>query len=338
MLEVGAFWPPVSLRSPTDAFSGTGRSEVLAPLRDFAQYLATGFAHIAGSGVGLFAIASAIVASLVLASFCGSWALVERYRTAVRIERMWKALRHTQTTLHFRNALIHSLPEAVVVMPTRNRKMLTFQDGKNLLEHCLAGPDAARLAAAIDRLLTRGEIFALEARTIAMRRIAVRGRPVGDSATLFLRAEGPALVQLVGPGKARPPESATAPAKLALAVTNKMARHDFDRARIVFDAQGRLKQYNQALASHWSLTEDDLRGEPHLRELAATCVARTGRDAIWDIIESALASTEPERHGDWGVQAGADGRRVRLAFSRQQDGETTVVFSEGTRQPVAATA
>jgi len=226
------------------------------------------------------------------------------------------------------------LPEAVVVLPARNRKMLAFQDGGKLLEHCLAGPDAAQLAVAIERLLRRGETFALSVRTIAMRDVAVRGRPVGDRAALFLWVDGPPLLRVAGGDMAHLPEPAAV--KTAAAAPDRILHRDSDHAAIVLDAKGRLRAYNEAFVENWSLTEDDLRGEPHVSDLAATCAARNGSDAIWDIIESALASGEPERHDDWGVQVRADGRRIQLAFSRERDGGTTVVFNQDAQHPVAA--
>jgi hypothetical protein len=302
---------------------------IVAPFREIASILAGAFSDIAGSPWGMFAIAAAIVASLALAIACGGWAIAERNRAVGRIGRLSRALRQLQSTLHFSNALIHALPESVVVIPTRNHQMLNFQGGSKLLKQCLEGPDAGRLASEMDRLLKRGTGFSIDVRTIGLRDVAVRGHLVGDNAVIFLRGKSAAF----GPLSSAIPVDRNTPIKPKPTRALIDVRNPRPLERVhgcgeaIIGVDGRLKRHNPAFAKEFSLAESELRNEPTLQEIAMLHAKRNGRDAIWDIIAAAVASPDPELYGNWSVHADADGRRVSLSFSRLSDGSTRIVFA-----------
>jgi hypothetical protein len=315
-------------------------AEIVAPVQTTSSLLATGFSCVTRSPFGIFAIAAAVVTSLVVAAGCGCWAFLERSRAGSQLNRFARALRQLQSERHFSNALINAQAELVVVLPTRNRKLSDFQGGRVVLKHCLAGPGGGRLAMAIDQLLTHGRPFAVDVQTIGLRDVAVRGRIVSDSAVVFLQ---PRRETIEVPSK--PVQMATrcriaSPDLASVTPANgpRKAQTTSCRGVVVIGADGCLERYNRIFANYWSLTEDELRGRPLLSEVAGLCGERMGLDAIWEIVTSAVTSPEPEHHGDWGVYACADGRRVSLSFSRLRDGGTLVVFDERTEQTLEVSA
>lgn len=109
------------------------------------------------------------------------------------------------------------------------------------------------------------------------------------------------------------------------AVLNTMAD-----ATALFGPDGRLKIHNDAFADLWRLQEDELAGEPHLTRVADLCAARIGRDGIWSMISAGVNAAEPERLGEWGQLARADGKSMTLALTRLPNGATLVTFTDVT--------
>jgi len=99
-------------------------------------------------------------------------------------------------------------------------------------------------------------------------------------------------------------------------------------ATAMFGPDGRLKMHNDAFTRLWSLEECELTGEPHLSKVADLCAARIGRDGIWSMIAAGVNAGEPERFGEWGQLARADGRMLTLNLTRLPDGATLVAFSD----------
>ena len=89
------------------------------------------------------------------------------------------------------------------MLPSGGNPPLSFKKGSQLLLHCLSGPDAPRLAAAIDRLLNGRTEFRCSARTISLREIWVRGKVIGGNGVLYFQPS--AEVEFVGlPNNASP--------------------------------------------------------------------------------------------------------------------------------------
>ena len=103
-----------------------------------------------------------------------------------------------------------------------------------------------------------------------------------------------------------------------------------DQAMALFGTDGRLKMHNDAFGELWQLGDNELAGEPHLARIADLCAGRTGRDGIWTMIAAGVNSTQPERLGEWGDLARADGRALSLRLTRLADGATLVTFTDNT--------
>jgi PAS domain-containing protein len=101
-----------------------------------------------------------------------------------------------------------------------------------------------------------------------------------------------------------------------------------DTAMALFGPDGRLKMHNDAFSTLWQLAETELTGEPHLAKIADLCAGRTGRDGIWSMIAAGVNSAQPERLGEWGELARADGKELSLALRRLADGATLVTFAD----------
>ncbi len=99
-------------------------------------------------------------------------------------------------------------------------------------------------------------------------------------------------------------------------------------AMALFGTDGRLKIHNESFAKLWRIDEDELAGQPHLSKVADLCAARIGRDGIWSMISAGVNAAEPERLGEWGQLARADGRSMTLSMSRMPDGATLVSFTD----------
>src|SRR5258706_5379853 len=171
---------------------------ILAPLTAAASWVSSCYKLACGlPPIGFYAIAATVVASLVVAIGCSAWAIGERSRALRQRQDLLARLRRSHVALRFRDALIGALPEAVIILRAKGGTSLSYRGAGRLLQNCLAGPDGALLARAINELLDDGKQFSLVVRTIGIRDIVVRGQPVGDSAGVFLvHAEAGAAEQL----------------------------------------------------------------------------------------------------------------------------------------------
>jgi hypothetical protein len=333
--------------------------QTFAPLANAASAVAHGFAWMAcGAGPhGMFAIGAFVVTSTVVALGCGFWAVFERLRSRSHLDRMRMAVRQSQNALLLRDRMIELFDDSAVVFRTRSGAPLSFRDGMQLLQNCLAGPDSRRLAVAMDGLLTHGLPFVIDVRTIGISDVAVRGYRVGTSAVILLNKNAKALVApksadalkvsfpqgRASYGPLEPQSvSALVPPKEEQVVREEVrpARLDApasvgDRANdafVVFGPDGRLRLYSEDFARQWRLGDGELRGAPHLSRLAARARETVGRDAIWEVVADAVFSPAPERHAGWGSLMRGDGTTVSLNMTRMADGSTRIQFIEGKRE------
>jgi PAS domain-containing protein len=112
--------------------------------------------------------------------------------------------------------------------------------------------------------------------------------------------------------------------------TQRAVFNTIDHAQALFGPDGRLRMHNDAFLKLWQIGENELAGEPHLTKIADLCAARIGRDGIWSMIAAGVNSSEPERLGEWGDLARADGKALSLGVTRLPDGATLVTFSDNT--------
>lgn len=112
--------------------------------------------------------------------------------------------------------------------------------------------------------------------------------------------------------------------------TQRALLNTMEQALALFGPDGRLRMHNNAFTQLWKLEEVDLSNEPHLTRIADLCSARTGRDGIWSMIAAGVNSSQPERLGEWGDLARADGKALSLSLTRLPDGATLVTFADQT--------
>ncbi len=97
----------------------------------------------------------------------------------------------------------------------------------------------------------------------------------------------------------------------------------------VFGLDGKLKLFNAAFTRVWDLSERDLAGEPHIRQIAAACAAKFGEQAIWEKLITSIV-TGSDRRRDWGEMERNDHTVLSVALSPLPDGATLVTFADST--------
>jgi PAS domain-containing protein len=140
-----------------------------------------------------YTLAAIVVSSLIMGIACAAWALLGRWRAAAVQDVMCERLERAQEEIRTREALIAACPEAIAVLGADMTAPVSYRGGGALLQACLAGSDAALLAAKLDTLIREGTAFAVSVRTSCHPDVAVRGRIVGGHATIFLRLDDPSM-------------------------------------------------------------------------------------------------------------------------------------------------
>lgn len=112
--------------------------------------------------------------------------------------------------------------------------------------------------------------------------------------------------------------------------TQRALLNTMDQALALFGPDGRLHMHNDAFASLWEISENELADQPHLTKIAELCAGRMGRDGIWSMIASGVNSSQPESLGEWGDLERADGKALSLSLKRLPDGATLVTFTDNT--------
>jgi signal transduction histidine kinase len=128
-------------------------------------------------------------AAAALAVATALWGLLAHRATGALRRALRTSSARARAMLALRDALLGGTREAIIVWGSDFEDPLSFGGGGELLDACLAGPDATQLSAALDALSESGAPFTQTARTSDGRRIKVRGRPTGGQAALFLEEE-----------------------------------------------------------------------------------------------------------------------------------------------------
>lgn len=97
----------------------------------------------------------------------------------------------------------------------------------------------------------------------------------------------------------------------------------------VFGSDGRLRLYNQAFLSLWSLTAQALGDKPHIDAVAAMCRPLHGETRAWARIRAVVTAIE-HRKGELLRLERADGRVLDGAAQPLPDGGTMVTFRDVT--------
>lgn len=156
--------------------------------------------------------------------------------------------------------------QTLVALALDQKEPLSFGGGSDMLMDCLAGPDSARLAAAIDVLLQNGAGFEIVARLSDARRIAVRGTPVGSRAVLYFRDRTAEDRRALGIAA----RAGSGAVENALRASRQSLTHVIEALPMglaIFDDAGRLTAHNRIYAQLWSLPDTYLNAGPSESEL-----------------------------------------------------------------------
>jgi signal transduction histidine kinase len=97
----------------------------------------------------------------------------------------------------------------------------------------------------------------------------------------------------------------------------------------VFGMDGRLKLHNAAFARLWKFESAELSGEPHVQEIAQTCIHRFGEDTAWPKLVASIASGS-DRQRDAGQMERSDHTIIAVSLAPLPDGATLVTFADVT--------
>lgn len=241
------------------------------------------------------------------------------------------ALRQAGSRIAFRDALLATGTDSVVVLSGEDRQTASADGANALLMTAMRGPDSRRVAAALAALMHEGHSFDLTARGAEPAdAVAIRGRMVAGHAVAYAKHAGAAtpardnskhLEATTDIPEGLPPTWSLAETKLAAQPTADV----MDDALAIFAPDGRLVLFNARFAKLWRLSEDKLSGHPHFSKVASLV---EGRDGIWEIVCAAIASVEPERYNDWGKARRTDGRTISLSMKRLPNGSTIATFRD----------
>ena len=127
--------------------------------------------------------------AVVLAVGASLWAAVAT-RAMVKLRRsIGSSNAQARAALAARDAILEAGREKVLVWGRDTEAAYSFGGSEELLDACLAGPDALLLSQALDDLASSGAPFALSAKARGGDTVHVRGRPVGGFAALWMEKE-----------------------------------------------------------------------------------------------------------------------------------------------------
>ncbi len=129
-----------------------------------------------------------VIAASGLALAACAWVLSENSRSDEGRRSAATDQARARAELALCETLLREADTAIVVWDGDSRERLSFSKGAELLDACLSGPDGTTLGAALNGLRKDGAAFELRAR-YGRDCFAVRGRPIGRHAAIFLRPE-----------------------------------------------------------------------------------------------------------------------------------------------------
>ncbi len=106
-----------------------------------------------------------------------------------------------------------------------------------------------------------------------------------------------------------------------------------NEAVAAFGPDGRLTLHNAAFAEMWEIRASLLTGQPHIRAVAAACLAKFGDEEMWDRL-IATVSSSPSQRRDWRRIERGDGVALSLSTVPLPDRATLIVFCDVTHRAV----
>jgi signal transduction histidine kinase len=97
----------------------------------------------------------------------------------------------------------------------------------------------------------------------------------------------------------------------------------------VFGPDGRLKFHNAAFIRIWDFTADELKNEPHVREIAAIAAERFGEAGVWEKLSQGILTGMAQKR-EMGEVERSDRTILELALAPLPDGASLVTFADVT--------
>lgn len=255
----------VSVRSLCDGVAGTeSLTPWMAPWTAGGESLRSalaasplfGFPNIAAAGIPSTAYHAVLLATIIVGS-AGLLCAFLRFPHFFRPANLPGSSEHQR----FFQRLLADSRQTLVALALDRQKPISFGGGSEMLMACLAGPDSARLAAAIDALLQTGTGFEVVASLSDTRRIAVRGVPVGSRAVLYFRDRS-AQDRRASHASVRDASSAVENALRQSRQSLLQVIESLSMGIAIFDDAGRLTVYNRSYARMWGLPDAYLDTQP----------------------------------------------------------------------------
>jgi signal transduction histidine kinase len=146
----------------------------------------------ADSGMVSTAVAFGAVALAIGASL---WAIASNHASVILRRSLRDVHARARAAIAARDAIIEAGREKVLVWGRDTEAAHSYGGSEELLDACLAGPDALLVSQALDDLAKAGAPFALSTRNRDGEAIRVRGRAVGGFAALWMEKEVAPAVQ-----------------------------------------------------------------------------------------------------------------------------------------------
>lgn len=136
--------------------------------------------------VAAFTVSTGLIGLFCVFSACWMHARLRRFKDRAQADRA-----AADVARSFREALLTSAAQGVVVLRNGKQERQYFGEGLALYEACMDSPQAGKAIRAIDALAEHGICFALSLRT-DIGYLALRGMPVAGRAVLYLHRDAAA--------------------------------------------------------------------------------------------------------------------------------------------------
>lgn len=282
-----------------------------------------GFPALAAAGVPSAATQAVLLATIIIGS-AGLLCAFLRFPAFFRPANLPGSSDHQR----FFQRLLADSHQTMVALALDQQKPISLGGGSDMLMACLAGPDSARLAGALDRLLAAGTGFEIVANLADARRIAVRGTPVGNRAVLYFRDRS-AEDRRASRAGARDSSSAVEYALRASRQSLTQVIEAVPMGIAIFDDTGHLTVYNRSYARMWDLPVSYLNAQPSesalLDRLRDTRQLPEQRDfAAWKREQLAQPQTASQEEF-WHLP---QGRSLRIVKQPHPHGGKLVLFED----------
>ncbi|HKU65556.1 MAG TPA: PAS-domain containing protein [Rhizomicrobium sp.] len=138
------------------------------------------------STVAAFAVSTGLIGLFCILSTCWIHARLRKFRHRAKLD-----IAAGNAALYFREALLESAAQGVVILRNGDQEREYYGEGKALYEACMANPQSGKVIRAIDSLAEEGTPFTLSL-DADEGSLALRGVPVAGRAVLYLQKQSAA--------------------------------------------------------------------------------------------------------------------------------------------------